>query len=214
MIKSSWKLKKLFTFPKSLLRSQKVLEKKRKRKKKKYPSPSTQKSFVKPETFWTDMGWLLSTYDSCVWMQVLCAFFSSLQLSGVAERWAAVAKKISPHVISGLYTLGGQPAQGKTPGPGFASLQKWQKPNKESGGTCGRDLDSSLARDCRRQRKSSSYTSSPKRNRGKERARCPQHHCPSLTLHLHIIIRTPDKKENTITYGISDRRWRLQVKHR
>ena len=96
------KTEKAFYISKESSKESRGPREKKKKKKKKYPSPSTQKSFMKPETFWNDMGWLLSTYDSCVWMQVLCAFFSSLQLSGVAERWAAVAKKVSPHVISDL----------------------------------------------------------------------------------------------------------------
>lgn len=148
----SWK-----SFLQSLLRNQEALEKKRKR-----PTalaPPLKKSFVKPETFWNGMGWLLTTYDSCLWMQVLCTFFSSFQLSEVAERWAAAASKISPHVISALQIMSCQAAQWKIPGPGSGSLQKWQKPNRESGGTCGSNLDSSLAGNCRRQRKSSSYTS-------------------------------------------------------
>lgn len=153
------KAEKAFSISKSLLRNQKAMV----RRKEKRPNALPLKSFVKTETFRNDMGWLLTTYDSCLWIQVLCTFFRSFQLSQVAERWAAAAGKISPRVISDLQTTGCQAARWKT--HLVLVLQPfWSDRNQsEWGGTCDSNLGLSLPWDSKRQRKSSSYTSPQKR---------------------------------------------------
>lgn len=98
-----------------------------------FPESPPLNSFVKPETFWDGLGWQLTAHRFLSLDMVLYVFFSSSLLPGVAERWAA-ANKISPHVISDLQT---QPCRlptslQKTPIPGSACSQQWQKPNRIS----------------------------------------------------------------------------------
>lgn len=188
------KVEKAFYISKSLLRNQEALEKKRKKPTALAP-PLKRVLWIQKHSgmVW---GWLLTTYDSCLWTQVSCTSFSSFQLFKVPERRAVAASNISPHVISDLQTTQGcQAAQWRHPLPGLHPFRSDRNlPGTQGERAAVMRIHPLLATAGGKEKV---VPLPPPR---KARAHCPQHpstHSPSIILRLHITIRTPGKKKNT-----------------